>query len=437
MMKHLLQDQNTRCVDETLTQYEKPNNESFLIQELINQLLNGSLTPADFRIAIQTYNRSRVISLFRDSFPKFPTNYKIKLAETFSRYFYGTTVPTNQFWSFVNYSKFWTEIKIFHDIYYDRSLRLNHFLTYLRRSLILHKLSHNLTPLEKKILKILQKKPDQTCKEIASQIRLSQKSISQVIKKLKEKQIQIGSLVSYSAIGLTEYFIEVENFKHSIYENTFVYLENNFLFPNNKKLCYGISRRKIKSANFYEVLDKKYSVNLSLIQEPYTLKWALSQDKPRSKAHIVCAKKDILTTKTSWLKEHTIMLLRNCEKDFKKPEYQQISRKCNVSIRTLLREKSRFLKEEIIKPCLDTTTKALIYLFIKSNIELSKLYDYLPVMKSFKVSNNKKDILWISKVGVLPADLPTLLNYLHGWTEVSIINSRQIIIDKTVERNCY
>ncbi|MHA1778721.1 MAG: winged helix-turn-helix transcriptional regulator, partial [Candidatus Heimdallarchaeaceae archaeon] len=296
---------------------------------------------------------------------------------------------------------------------------------------------HNFTSLEKRISQILQNQPNKTFKEIADQVGLSQKAITQIVKKLREKQIKIGALISYSAVGLSEYFIETEDFNRSVFNNVFIYLENNVLFPNNKKLYYGISKRKIKSDNYYEVLDKKYSINLSLIQEPYTLKWSLSQNKPRSRSQIIYAIKNHLTTKKTGLKPHTIMLLRNCEKDFKKPEYQQISKKCKVSIRTLLREKSKLVKNEIIKPCLDTDIKMLMYLFVKSNVELSKLYDFLPIMKSFKVSNKDKNILWISKIGILPSDLPTLLNYLHDWADISIINSRQVIIDKTLELKCY
>lgn len=424
--------------DQIVNYNEKPKISSLKedidkIYKLISELLSGSITPTDFRIAIQKYNVTKVVSLFRDSFPKFPASYKIKLTDTFSRYFYNANLSPNQFWLFVNNNKFWTEIKMFHDVYYDRSVRFNNFIEYLRAVLMEFRLGEYLSPVEKTLIQILQANPYQSFKDISEKTGISQKSITQALQKLKSKKIYFGSLVSYNAVGFKEYFIELESLDKPTYHDKFIYLEENSQFPKKEKLYFGITKEKISSINSFEVLTKTYSINLSLIEEPYSLKWALSQNRPKLLPQTVTSIKSTSNMAHIVTKPHTIMLLRRSEKDFKRPGYTNISKLCGVSVRTLLREKNTLINNGIIKPCLYTNSDALIYLFVKSKAELAKLYSYVPIINSFKVSDLHNQIFWISKIGIIPKDLSTILDYLKGWTETTIISNRHIIIDKTLD----
>ena len=124
--------------------------------------------------------------------------------------------------------------------------------------------------------------------------------------------------------------------------------------------------------------------------------------------------------------------MRNCEKNYKRPELSRISNQNDISVRTLIRTKSKLVENGIVQPKLFFGGNRLTQLLIISRNELAELYNKLPFIESFELSGHNEDIFWLSLVSIFPSDFRTIYSVYKDVAEVFLVlNKKQIKILKT------
>jgi len=396
---------------------------------LLNELFNGEKMPNDFRIDIQKYSINKVITLLRDQLPNFSKDIKEKICNVFISQFY-TKQPFSQknaLWAFTDSRSFWQLIKVIHDEPTSRKLRFHELVQIIAEEI--NKKIHFST-IEEKILLQLEKNPTIKYKNLANYFSLSQKSITMNVKNLKGKGIVLGSMIDYSSLNIKEFFIFQDIGDTLKLEHPFpISVEVFSLFPN-KKVIYLQIDEDLSNTNFaFRVITKKHITNM------YIFVKKLSGQILKSKA--ITYPKIITTVKPSSIpegirhikREYVIELLKNCENDYRHPGFSGITKKYNVSIRTLLRIKSKLLQHNIIQPCIKLESDRLLQILVLSTNELEKVYRLIPQADVFEITNTNGAKYWLSVITIFASDLKFFLNELNEIRSCFLITNKKKVFN--------
>ncbi|MBY8999305.1 MAG: hypothetical protein KGD64_00115 [Candidatus Heimdallarchaeota archaeon] len=399
---------------------------------LISSLLEGASEVSDFRLAINQFSKTKVTNLFRDSFSKFSSGVKAKITVTFNRYFFNDTkIDINEFWRFVNFRNFWAELRKFHDIVYSRDMSLNEVLKYFDRTLNSTKSRLNLNFLEKKIIEKLGKTPSALYKQIADDLDISEKKVSVTLQELNLRGIYLGSLISYNSLNLYEFFSfnRVDDFGENV-----VLIDKFVLFPN-LRITHGILPIKKHGPSFYYVKDKKVFFNYNVLNQGLSIQdWKKHSSFSKRKKLVVQTKNPTSGSISSDKYPYITQLLRNCELDFKRPNVRDIAGSYDVSSRTLFRVKSKLIEEQIIQPNLMVENTDMLQIFIVSKSELVELYNKVPFISSYQISDDFGEISWLSYLSLFIPDFKYLYSQFNRRTEIFQVIDRQIT-DLNIDTN--
>ncbi|MHA1302593.1 MAG: hypothetical protein ACTSQE_02115 [Candidatus Heimdallarchaeaceae archaeon] len=377
------------------------------IKHLIQELLNGIITPSNFRLLISKYQKPKVKALFRDSFPHFVPNHRQIFTDIFSRYFFNEEISKNYpLWKYIDYKDFFKGIKIFHDNFYDRSMKIKEIECFFKERF---HLDLNLSHLEKEILfrlnnSIKENKPI-AYQTLAEDLNVTKKRITRIIQGLKDKGIWLGSIIKWDKIGFSEYFL----FNPSHYnKDSLIFEEKYELFPK-LSLRYIIKTVADERITGYKVLNKKIFTNLNILFNKTKLSEIVNYTGYGKKLvtnefYQGISNFNQLEQPLKKIKDYGIQLLLNSRQDYKHPKFVQIANDYNVSVRTLIRIKAKLLKEQILKPHLFVNSKEFLHLIIISKNELTTLYKMVPTIESYYLTDEDNNRLWISILSIWRED---------------------------------
>ncbi len=393
--------------------------------EFLNALLMGSIEPNNFRLGLQKHSQQRTISLFRDSFPKFSSLMKEKLVGAFSNFFFiEETFHNSPFWQFVNRANFWVEIKFFHDFLYSKNMKLNEIISYFKSYTSRKSQVVGFNTIEKFVISCLEKNPDLTYSMIAQDLNISEKKVTLIVQNLKTVKIYLGCLIDYSYFGFHEYF----SFSSYDLNESFSPFRNitYTLFPSFS-LSHGISFSKTVNPKLFYVKEKKSISNSKLFLESIYYKDCKSLFNPSltSKSAVsLCVSPP--SPNSFILRPYILDLLDNCNKDYRKPNLTDIAHNHKVSLRTLIRLKSRLTEKSIIKPKLVIADENLLNLTIISKSELKYLYNKVPYIESYYAENtSSSNGMWISFCNIFKQDLNPIYNTLENKADIYILMNRK------------
>ena len=392
---------------------------------LISDLLNGIIESSDFRLKINQFSTTKVRNLFRDSLPYFSSKLKDKFVNIFLRYFFNNRqIEFNDLWKFVGYRDFWCHIKKFHDLIYSREMNFNDVVQYFEKNLLRRNIKPRFSYLEKQIIESIDNSPLILNKEIANKLDVSQKKVSVIIKNLKTKGIFLGSIIDYRRVDSHEFF----SF-NSITKNRkeILFFDEYTLFPDFK-LVQGVMFNKINDRTFFYVQDKKTFCNVKILNNGISIQdWREHVKLDRTHPNTSIHKNENVDSEPDIKKEHILSLMKNCEVNFRKPNISEISRKHNISSRTLFRAKTRLRDKGIINPCMVIQSDELMNLLILSEKELLELYNKLPYIKTYQIQAMGDNVRWVSFLSVFIQDFKFLYQLLNKKAEIfQIITKNQI-----------
>jgi DNA-binding Lrp family transcriptional regulator len=401
------------------------------VLRLINDLLRGVIEASDFRLEINQFSTTKVRNLFRDSLPQFSSKLRDKFVNIFLRYFFNNGhIEFNDLWKFVGYRDFWCQVKKFHDFIYSRDMNFNNVVQYFERNLLRGNTKPQFDHLEKRIIEWLDKDPSMLNKEIAEELDISQKRVSIIIKNLKAKGIFLGSLVDYQGVNSYEFFSfsNVSKNRKDIF-----FFDEYALFPNFK-LTKGVLAKKINDRSLFYVLNKKTFSNVRALNHGISIQDWQEHTKINKVNQYTC---DYKETKSEVIlnKEYILHLMRNCEIDYKKPDISEISRRYNISTRTLFRAKTKLKDQDIINPQMVIESDELMTLLVISDKELLELYGKIPYIKTYQIQAVGDGTRWISFLSIFIQDFKFLYPLINKKAEIFQIISRkrkELVRDKTI-----
>ena len=394
---------------------------SHSISQLIDSLMRGEICPSDFGVAINKYSQTMTRNLFRDSFPKFNSNLRLKITDVFIRYFFhDESYEINALWKFVDFKDFWVLLGNFHNYIYNKNMILNEIIQFFDENLSSFNNKPDLSFLEQRVIEQLDQFPYLLNKDIAKQFEVSEKTISSLMNNLRDKGISLGSSVDYSALDSFEFFVLGGAEVHDDVLHEFN------LFPNFS-LSYGVSSRSVKDPLAFNVLNKRVICNTRVLNMGISLKdW----DK-----HPVISKRQDLQVQekenppfyvTPVSKDYILQLARNCEADFKRPQIKKIADFFDVSIRTLFRIKSKLRELEIIKPKIMLEIDDLMIVLIISDKELLEFYNKVPYIRSYEVQDYDGNIKWITFLSIFPKDFNFIYRKNNKSLEIYQVIGRKV-----------
>lgn len=390
---------------------------------LISSLLDGAIEVSDFRLSIGHFSKTKVTNLFRDSFPKFSSGVKTKIADVFTRYFFSNDkIDTNEFWRFVDFRDFWPELRKFHDVIYSRNMTLSDVIKFFEQTLFQTKSRLNLNFLEKKIIDRLGKNPFSLYKQLAEDLGISEKKVSVTLKNLNSRGIYLGGLISYESIGLHEFF----SFNRSEgFGDNAVLIDRYLLFPD-LNITHGVMPLKKHGPSFYYVKEKKMYFNPDILNKGLPIqtwkKHSLIKQKNLSDSDINTELKKVSSEKQPYLP----YLLRNCELDFKRPDIKTIAESHDVSARTLFRLKSKLIEDKVIRPNMVVENPDLLQILLVSKFELEELYKKVPFIRTYQIHDDFGDTSWLSYLSIFMPDFKYVYSRLNRHVEVFQVIKRQI-----------
>jgi len=93
------------------------------VVKLIESLISGLIEPDKFRKKINKESKMSAKILFRERLPIFNSDLRLKLTDTFTRYFFrDSSIRKNELWKYVEYDAFWSFLGRFHDHIYTRNM---------------------------------------------------------------------------------------------------------------------------------------------------------------------------------------------------------------------------------------------------------------------------------------------------------------------------
>ncbi|OLS33100.1 MAG: hypothetical protein HeimAB125_02250 [Candidatus Heimdallarchaeota archaeon AB_125] len=384
--------------------------------KLLNSLFSGEMNIADIRFEIGDLSKTMVKNLFRDSFPRFNQNLRDKLTNVFIRYCYNDKkISSNEFWKFTSYKDFWIEIKNFHNNIYVRRMNLSEVIQFFEKSLLTNTRKLKLDFVEKKVIEKIDKNPNILNKDLANELGISEKRISNIIGSLKSRGIYLGGFADYSQLNAYEFFgfTEIENST-----NDLKFLDKLALFPDFK-LYHGLSCQEIEHPYVYQVINKKVFCNTKVLNRGLSFQdWTtVSTPKTPEKNSAHESNVDEFYVPTS-SKNHVLQLMKNCERDFRRPNIKKIAEENDVSIRTLFRIKSKLKDMGLIQPQIFIENEELMALVIISSRELHEFYNKVPSVKSYEVQNMETDKKWFTFMFIFASDFTFIYSKLKNNSEI-------------------
>ncbi len=398
---------------------------SSIISQLINSLSSGEIDPSDFRVKTNQCSQTMTKNLFRDSLPKFSSNLRSKATDIFIRCFFkDDSYQNNELWKFVDYKDFWIQLRNFHDFVYFRNMTFNDVIKFFEENLACSNSQLNLSYLEQKIIKQLDQSPHMLNKDLAQQFNVSEKKISNMVNNLKSKGIYVGCLVDYPALDSCEFFTFGST---PINNEKAVLLQKYELFPNFT-MGYGVSSEKLNNSSSYNVINKKISCNTRILTMGISLKdWSKHPIKRKKKISTNQKKEELTFYITPMSKDYILQLVRNCEKDFRRPNIKEIADINNVSIRTLFRIKSKLKDMGIIEPRIIVENEELMTILMVSDKELMDLHDKVPFIKSYEIQDNKNNIKWMSFLSIFPSDFNFIYKNINKSVDVFQVIEKRVL----------
>ncbi|MHA1203377.1 MAG: hypothetical protein ACTSSL_00305 [Candidatus Heimdallarchaeaceae archaeon] len=394
------------------------------IRRLIENLLEGYISPTEFRTKTAKYSQKKVYTLFRDSFPKFETTIKNIVVRLFKSYFFSKDYEKNIFLiEYVDYKNFFPELKQFHDSVYFKGMNLKEIENYFLKQLVE---KSTFTPLEKEFLKLLneqiESKEPIIFNKIAKKLNVSNKKITIILNNLKKKGIRLKASIDWKKIGINEYFTLSEK----EVGKSILIKKNYTLFPD-LKILYIISLSEDKTAD-YRVVNKKYIINIPIILKNRNLS---KQNKIMEQ--VILQKKEHLEDKSNYLKinsanhkekktnDYILSLLVNCAKDYKRPNFKVITENYEISERTLTRTKQKFVDQEIIKPEIRIKSKNHVKILLITKSQQSFLYPLLPSLEEYNVIDKLNNQSWFYILQIWREDVEDLLKILKKYSNCYLV----------------
>jgi DNA-binding Lrp family transcriptional regulator len=322
-------------------------------------------------------------------------------------------------------------MKKYHDLIYTRDMTFNDVVKYFEECLYKNSTKLNFRYLERKIIDTLNKDPSLLFKRISAILGISQKKTSQIIKELRKKGVFLGSTIDYKSVNSVEFFSF--NVSDSSKQNSF-FIDEYSLFPDFK-IFHGITFAKNKDDTFYYVLEKKTHCNSHILNFGISIQdWKKHEKTTKNKDSVRERHEEKLTTLITKNKLHILHLMKNCERNYRRPDIHSISEKYNISVRTLFRTKSKLTDSGIIKPSLIIECDELMRIFIISKQELNELYNKVPFIRSFKVQDNNHDVKWINFLSIFVTDFKFLYSLLMNKTEIfQVMYRKQLKLMKEIK----
>jgi DNA-binding Lrp family transcriptional regulator len=282
--------------------------------------------------------------------------------------------------------------------------------------------------LERKIVDILNRDPNILFKKISSILGISQKKTSQIIKELRKKGIYLGSTTDFTSVSSVEFF--AFNISDSNKQNA-VFIDEYSLFPSFK-ILHGITFTKGREDTIFYVEEKKTHCNTHILNSNISIQdWKKHEkiNKTFDTIHENYEKKPSSLILRN--KPYTLHLMKNCENNYRRPDIHSISKKYDVSVRTLFRTKSKLTEAGIIKPNLVIDCDDLMKILIISKQELNELYNKVPFIESFKIQDGNHDFKWITFLSIFMTDFKFLFSLLMNKVEIfQVMNRKQLKLMK-------
>ncbi|TFG10602.1 winged helix-turn-helix transcriptional regulator [Candidatus Heimdallarchaeota archaeon] len=394
------------------------------ISQLIDSLSYGDINPSDFGVEINYFSKTMSKNLFHDSFPKFNSNLRTKCTDVFIRYFFNDQqYPINELWKFVDYKDFWIQLRIFHDYIYDKSMILNDAVNFFEKNLSSASSKLCLSFLEQRVIEQLDKTPYIRSKDIAEIFNVSEKTISHLMNDLRSKGILLGSSIDYKALDFFEFFTfgTIEQYSKK------VNLLNEYkLFPSFS-FVYGVTSERIMSPSSYIVMNKRIVCNIRILTMGISLEdWSRHSPKRVEASARVQEEKQSSFYIAPVSKDYVLRLARNCEIDFKRPRIKKIADNFDVSIRTLFRLKSKFIKMGIIEPKITLDNEELMTVLIISDKELVEFYNKVPSVKSYETQDYDHNIKWITFLTIFPNDFHFIYRKINNSMDVYQVMGKKV-----------
>ena len=261
-------------------------------------------------------------------------------------------------------------------------MNLSEVIQFFEESLLTNTRKLKLDFVEKKVIEKIDKNPNILNKDLANELGISEKRISNIIGSLKSRGIYLGGFADYSQLNAYEFFgfTEIENST-----NDLKFLDKLALFPDFK-LYHGLSCQEIEHPYVYQVINKKVFCNTKVLNRGLSFQdWTtVSTPKTPEKNSAQESTVDEFYVPTS-SKNHVLQLMKNCERDFRRPNIKKIAEENDVSIRTLFRIKSKLKDMGLIQPQIFIENEELMALVIISSRELHEFYNKVPSGKSDEV----------------------------------------------------
>ncbi|MHA1868161.1 MAG: hypothetical protein ACTSXD_08940 [Candidatus Heimdallarchaeaceae archaeon] len=411
-----------------MTKEAKIHEEIKEIKELIENLLKGYISPTEFRMKKVKYSQKKVCTLFRDSFPKFETTIKDIIVRLFKSYFFSKEYEKNIFlMEYADYKNFFPELKQFHDSIYFKGMNLKEIENYFSRQLVE---KNTFTPLEKEFLKLLneqiENKESIIFNEIAKRLNVSNKKITIIINNLRKKGIKLEASIDWKKVGINEYFSLSEK---EVGKSTLI-KKNYTLFPD-LKIQQVISLNENETAD-YKIVNKKYIVNIPIIIKNRNLSkqnkiieqiMLQKNEKLKDKQYLVHDNTNHTEKKSI---DYIISLLVNCSKDYKRPNFRQITENYEISERTLTRAKQRFVQQGIINPEIKIKSKNHVKILLITKTKKVFLYPLLPSLEEYHVVDKKNNQLWFYILQIWREDIEDLLKILKKYPNCHLVISEEI-----------
>ncbi len=390
------------------------------VKLLIKQLLEGIISPSEFRYYIKDYSKNMVVSLFRDSFPYFSANIRNIITELFQDYFFDTYDDTKSYlMEYVDDKEFFTELKIFHDEIYEKGMNIRTLEEFYRKKHENSKLRFSY--LEKQLLLKIEKSivenVDLSYNIIAKELKTTQKSITKTLQRLNSKGIYLGGEIDWNKIGFKEYFILDADDNPN---NDDIVWEKYQLFPY-MDMTHIVSKRNRQNNVTYSVKSKITRISIRALINYISL----SQFRYYNKTGTYFGKADKNSRRNMALNlnkyPYAVQLLLNCKEDYKHPRYNKITDMYTVSTRTLIRLKSKLISNNVIKPHIIIANNNFVELIVISQDQPIKLLQQVPLSITYKVVAPRREELWISKLSIWRNDLETAAKIINEDKTMYII----------------